>query len=406
MAKAKTHKWTFTSRFRTRAYGWKASKLACQRIREAVSEINKVTRRDPLQGAEGAIKLMEKFWPALQNVDSSSGALGKAVYNAMGVLVDVVIDAPTDEDIRAKWLDRLWEAFMNDGVEFLDPLGERWGEVCGSSDVASQWADSLIPTMRHTWKETKQGVFAYFSGTKACLSSLLAAGRYEELLYLIDDAPRIRWSNRKYGVKALLAMGQKGKAIKYAKNSCGFNDDPIEIDRACEEILLSSGLYDKAYTKYGLKVNEGHTNLATFRNIVRKYPMKDQNQILEDLIKSFPGAEGMWFATAKSLGKLSLALKLAYQSPCEPKTLNRAAQNYLEKEPRFALGIAMASLHWLCEGWGYQITGADVLSAYNSAMKAADVLGDTDTVKDDIMKMVANDRSVGMFVKEIIGKFL
>ena len=75
---------------------------------EGVSEIKKVARKDPLLGAEGAIKLMEKLWPVLQHVDSSSGALGTAVYNAMGVLVDVVVEAPADNKTRAKWLDRLW----------------------------------------------------------------------------------------------------------------------------------------------------------------------------------------------------------------------------------------------------------------------------------------------------------
>ena len=45
------------------------------------------------------------------------------------------------------------------------------------------------------------------------------------------------------------------------------NDSPVAIDRACEEILLSSGLHDEAYRQYGLTVNRGGTNLATFRNI-------------------------------------------------------------------------------------------------------------------------------------------
>ena len=66
MNKMKSYKWTFTSRFRTNAYSWKGSRLACQRIKEAVSEITKITLKDPLLGAEGAIKLMEKLWPALQ----------------------------------------------------------------------------------------------------------------------------------------------------------------------------------------------------------------------------------------------------------------------------------------------------------------------------------------------------
>jgi len=100
MKKTKLHKWTFTARFRRNAFGWKGSRLACQRIKEAVSEIKKVTRKDTLLGAEGTIKFMEKLWPALQHVDSSSGALGTAVYNAMGVLVGIVIEAPVDEKME------------------------------------------------------------------------------------------------------------------------------------------------------------------------------------------------------------------------------------------------------------------------------------------------------------------
>ncbi|MBW1799883.1 MAG: hypothetical protein JRJ85_04055 [Deltaproteobacteria bacterium] len=108
MNKTKSHKWAFTARFRKNAFGWRGSRLACQRIKEAVSEIRKAARKDPLLGADGAIKLMEKLWPALQQVDSSSGALGTAVYNAMGVLVDVVVEAPADG--------------VNGGVKYADHL--------------------------------------------------------------------------------------------------------------------------------------------------------------------------------------------------------------------------------------------------------------------------------------------
>jgi len=406
MKKTKPHKWTFTTRFRRNAFGWKGSRLACQRIKEAVSEIKKVARKDPILGAEGAIKFMEKLWPALQHVDSSSGALGTAVCNAMGVLVGIVIEAPVDEKTRSKWLDRLWEAFNDDGVGFLDVLGERWGEVCGSAQVASQWADELKPLVQATWEETKQGAFSYFRGTDACLSCLLATGRHRKLLDLIGLAPRISWHNRRYGVRALVAMGKKGEAIKYAKASCGLNDNPAEIDLVCEAILLSSGLYDEAYQQYGITANLGGTNLATFRNIAKKYPMKEKSQILQDLIKSTPGAEGKWFAAAKSSGMLPLALKIAHQSPCEPKTLNRAARDYLDKDPRFALGVAMASLHWLSQGWGYEITGSDVHSAFHYAIKAAQNLGLEEQVHRDIKKMVAQDTSPGMFMKDILGEHL
>ena len=298
-------------------------------------------------------------------------------------------------------MDRLWEAFNDDGVGYLDVMGERWGEVCGSPETASQWADELLPIVHRTWDETKQGAFSYFRGTDACLSCLLAAGRYRELLDLIDSASRISWHNRRYGVRALVAMGKKGEAIKYAKASCGLNDSPIAIDRACEEILLSSGLHDEAYRQYGLTVNRGGTNLATFRNIAKKYPMKDKLQILEDLIESTPGEEGKWFATAKSMGMLPLALKLAHQSPCEPKTLNRAARDFLDKEPQFALGVAMASLHWLSQGWGYEVTGFDVLTAFDYAIKAAEKLGLEEQVRKDINEIVENDKSPGMMVRDL-----
>lgn len=402
MNKAKSHKWTFIARFRTNAFGWKGSRLACQRIKEAVSEIRKVARKDPLTGAEGAIKLMEKLWPALQHVDSSSGALGTAVYNAMDLLVDAVVEAPADDKTKVKWLDRLWRAVEEDGVGFLDVLGERWGDVCRSPEIASQWADELLPVVQRTWEETKQGTFSYFRGTEACLSCMLTAGRYQELLDLIESAPRISWHYRRYGVRALVEIGKKGEAIKYAKASCGLNDSPVAIDRACEEILLSSGLHDEAYRQYGLAVNRGGTNLATFRNIAKKYPMKDKLQILEDLIESTPGEEGKWFATAKSMGMLPLALKLAHQSPCEPKTLNRAARDFLEKDPKFALGVAMASLNWLSQGWGYEVTGIDVLSAFNHAMKAAEKLGMRDQVFNDVITIAKNDRSPGMLIRNAL----
>ena len=326
MAKQKPHKWQFTSRFRENAYGWKSSKLACQRVREAVSEIKKAARKDPILGAEGTIRFMEKLWPALQYVDSSSGALGTATYNAMEKLVPVLIEAPADGKTRAKWLDRLWDAINEDGVGFLEQLSEHWGEVCGSPETASMWADELLPLLRSCWADAKIGKFSYFNGTFACLSCLLAAGRYQELLELLDGAPYLSWHYRSYGVQALIAMGKKGEAIKYAKASQGRNDGRIKIDMACEEILLSSGLYEEAYKNYGVIANLGMSNLATFRNIAKKYPMKDKVEILNDLIARTPGEEGKWFATAKELGLLDLALDLANKGPCEPKTLNRAGR--------------------------------------------------------------------------------
>ncbi len=110
MANNKAYKWTFPARFRANAYSWKASRLACQRLREAVSEIKKVARKYPALGGEGAVRLMEKLWPALEHVDSSSGALGSAVNKALNDLIPVIVKAPADKKVRDKWLERLWQA--------------------------------------------------------------------------------------------------------------------------------------------------------------------------------------------------------------------------------------------------------------------------------------------------------
>lgn len=67
--KKPTHKWAFRPRFRANAFGWKASKLASQRLKEALTEIKAIARVDSLIAADGAILLMEKIWPALAHVD-------------------------------------------------------------------------------------------------------------------------------------------------------------------------------------------------------------------------------------------------------------------------------------------------------------------------------------------------
>ena len=113
MVKHEKHKWIFPTRFRTGAYSWQASRLACQRLREAVSEIKKVAKKAPVPGAEGAVRLMGKLWPALEHVDSSSGALGSAVNKALDALIPIIIMAPADEKTRDNWLNRLWQMMVS-----------------------------------------------------------------------------------------------------------------------------------------------------------------------------------------------------------------------------------------------------------------------------------------------------
>jgi len=77
-AAAAPYKWEFKARFRRHAFGWR-SQSAIQRVKQAVAEIKKVARKDPMLAAEGAVSFIERLSPALELVDSSSGAIGTAV---------------------------------------------------------------------------------------------------------------------------------------------------------------------------------------------------------------------------------------------------------------------------------------------------------------------------------------
>ena len=76
--------------------------------------------------------------------DSSSGAIGTAVNHAIAALVPRIAAAPADATTRAAWLDRLYDAHAEDDIPYIESLGDYWGELCASPEVASAWADRLL----------------------------------------------------------------------------------------------------------------------------------------------------------------------------------------------------------------------------------------------------------------------
>jgi hypothetical protein len=401
MAKSAPHKWNFAARFRRNAFGWR-SQPALSRVKEAVAEIKKTARKDPVLAAEGAVLFLEKVSPALSHVDSSSGAIGSAVNNAIDTLVPIIADAPSESSVRDKWLERLWRAVEADDIPYIELLPEYWGELCVAPARASQWADSFINGVRMAWDSSSSGHYVYFKGTVACLSALLRAGRNEELLSLLEHAQRKHWHDRKWGVKALAAMGRKAEAIRYAEDSRGINEPYGAIAQACEEILLSSGMADEAYARYAIEANRGASNLATFRAISKKYPQKTAAEILHDLVEGTPGEEGKWFAAAKSAGLYDEAIVLANRTPCDPRTLTRAAKDAAKEKPAFAVEAGMAALRWLCAGYGYEITSADIWVAYRYTMEAAANVATIYETRERIRKLATSKASGSQFVAEAL----
>lgn len=398
MPKKTTYKWTFQPRFRRHAFGWR-SQTPIKRIKESVSEIKKVARNDPVLAAEGAILFLEKISPAIEQVDSSSGAIGTAVNNAIAALVPVIAKADVDLKIRNKWLERLWDAVQEDGIPYIELLPDYWGELCVAPDIASDWADQFIEGVRHTWNSDGHGCF---KGTTACFGALLQAERYQEVMDLLALAPYSWWHDRQWGVKALVAMGKKSEALQYAEDSQGLNNNPASTASACEEILLSSDMADEAYKRYAIQANQKTTYLATFRAIAKKYPNKDKATILNDLVASTPAEEGKWFAAAKSVGLFDQAIELANRTPCEPKTLTRAAKDMVNSEPHFAMSAGLTALRWLIAGYGYEITSMDVIAAYDHTLKASEILGNQDKVIKVIRDMLGEETENGRFVHNIL----
>jgi hypothetical protein len=115
------HQWEFKARCRRHAFGWK-SQPAIQRVKQAVSEIKKIARSDPVLAAAGALTLLERLSPALEHVDSSSGAIGTAVNNAIAELVPLIAGAPADSCTREIWLERLWGAHAADQIPYIERL--------------------------------------------------------------------------------------------------------------------------------------------------------------------------------------------------------------------------------------------------------------------------------------------
>jgi len=400
--KRDTHAWAFKARFRRHAFGWR-SQPAIQRVREAVAEIKKVARRDPVRAGDGAVTLIERLSPALENVDSSSGAIGAAVNHAIAALVPIIASAPVDAPTRAAWLDRLWNAHESDQIPYIEGLADYWGDLCASRGVAGAWADRLVGITRLALSPDKD-LHGHFHGTSACLSALYRAGRYEEIVQIL--AVDTIWPYKRWAVQALAAMGDKAEALRYAESCRGPWASDQAIDALGEEILLSSGRADEAYRRFGLTATRAGTYAATFRAVARKYPHKSAAAILADLVETTPGDEGKWFAAAKDAGLYDEALALASRSPCDPKTLARAARDLASAQPAFAVGAGLLALHWLAEGYGYEITSADVWGAYSSTMKAAEIAGSVPQTRERIRRLVAGETLGDRFVTKILGREL
>jgi hypothetical protein len=241
--------------------------------------------------------------------------------------------------------------------------------------------------VRRAWADHE--TFQHMIGTSICLSSLLEAGRYNELAELLATRRMMFWSWHRFGAEALVRQGLWEAAIAYAEGvrsdtNPGYRE--ISIDRFCEDLLIRHGRSDEAYRRYGLRAMSGTTNLAIYRSLVRAYPDRDHRQMLLDLIET-RGDKGKWFAAAKDAGFLDIALDCAAMHNADPSTLVRAARDFCGKEPRFAATVAVFAVTHLLTAGGYDPSVSDVNEAIKHLFAAAHQIGAVGWARQELGKL-------------------
>jgi len=58
--------------------------------------------------------------------------------------------------------------------------------------------------------------------------------------------------------------------------------------------------------------------------------------------------------------------------------LNRAALDFIETRPLFAIEAGLLSLRWILAGSGYEVTAGEVMTAFDASTRAAMVAGSFD----------------------------
>jgi hypothetical protein len=408
---AEARKWEFKSKFRANAYGWSGSRLAIDRLKAAASEIKSVAKSNPIIAGDGVVSLAERIWPAFQGIDSSSGVLGSAVFRTLDELIPILIAAPAEPATRRKWLARLFEAVQNDGVDYLSPLVERWGEIAQYPELMDEYANLMIGMVRRAWADHK--TFSHVTGTSICLSCLLEIGRYDDLQEMLATHRTKFWPWHKFGARALVRQGLWEAAIAFAeatraKTNPGFFE--ASIDRFCETVLIEQGRSGEAYQNYGLRAAQGTTNLAAYRSLLRAYPGRDRRLILLDLIKS-RGDKGKWFAAAKDAGFFDIAIECAATHGAEPSTLVRAARDFQGKEPKFAATVALLALSSFLNGGGYDPGPAEATDAVKYLLAASREIAALDWAVGELRKLTEQRCALGrepfqMAIKAAVSQWL
>jgi len=401
--KTNKHTWEFKKYLRTGAYGWKGTAFASKRIKAAVREIKSAAKKDSALASEGALLFIEKCWKAIEHIDSSSGAIGNIVNNAIIEMVEVIAKAKLSSKDRLKLIERIWESWQEEGYGYYDMLSEFWPLLCVEPDIMNYWADYFLPVVKNVFSSTVPG--SYFKGSEPCLACLYEVGRFDEIAEILQSKDKPMFYYQKYMIKVVVATGDIEKALEMVDEYLYDTYSPYQAVYLGEEILLNAGRIEEAYKRYALMMPFQTTGLATLSAIRKKYPKISPQRILNDLLNADTGNERRYFAAARKIGMIELALDIAEKYDVEPKTITTACKDYLEKDPDLSLKFGLMALQQYAGGYGYEPEYADVKKCYTLVCSAAEKAGKMDAILRKVQELANNDKSMRKLVSSVLNIF-
>ncbi|MCA9629030.1 MAG: hypothetical protein KC766_15225 [Myxococcales bacterium] len=360
-----------------------------QQVKAALSELKLAARKEPKLAFSGCLGLLERL--------GTHGSEYDEVLTSIATwLPQVLKRSKPAADELSDWQERLYQA-LSRNPERLGALADQWGRFCLNKTSALRWAERIRKELNGEWRPPHL-VAAY-------LRCLLPAERYAELLEALDELPNPSWEERLLGVTALAAGGDPDAAVRYAETH-GTLKSPTAVAQACEKVLIDAGRKDEAYARYALRAGEASTYVAWFRAVRKKYPARSPESILADLVAATPEEPGKWFAAAKDAKLFKEAIALVERSQADVRTLLRAAHDYGEKEPWFAMEAGLAALRWMLEAPHFEITNTEIWNAYNATRVAANAADRRDEAMDRLRELLGRDSVRDRVVTRVLSREL
>lgn len=358
--------WVFTRRFRANAFGWKASRLAATRLREAVTEIRAAARHDAERGLTGAVLLTERFVAAVCGVDDSWGILGTAIAKQYERLIPVFKAESVSQEARLASLRRVLDAWLADEYGYLDLIPQMVPLFVASAADAGllvpefESAADAYGAEASVLQEHSSGPHGWsFEATRARVRAEAYRQMATEIQLRFLDAEQALHSALEHDfcdggatlIRALLKQGRTDDARAVIESRRFAPGEQADVDGPWFSLLIEAGEFEHA-REAGVVWLSRKATLERFRKVVKALPDVDRGRLAHDAIARTPVAEkGRWFATLNHLGLHDEAAQLAREHVIAPETALRAAQKYEEAQPVLAFESYIAAVRGFVS-WG------------------------------------------------------